>query len=171
MINKLFKPKIYTKDIKEVDLNYLKDIGVKLIILDIDNTLVAFDKETVNQEALRFVKQIKSAGIIPVIISNNIEKRVQNFATALDCDYISFGLKPFKLSYLTIINKYRLSSSEICIIGDQNLTDILGGNRMGMLTILVDPIKNKDNFYGSFIRIMEKIILRFIDVKKGEYYE
>ena len=61
--------------------------------------------------------------------------------------------------------------NNVAIIGDQIMTDINMGNRLGMKTILVDPLGEKDLKITFFNRLMEKIVLKRIKVKRGEYYE
>lgn len=171
MIKDIFKPDIYIKDFSDLDLNFLKTIGIKVIILDVDNTLVPADSNVVDEKAIRFIKQVKSAKIIPIIVSNNKKSRVSYLSNKLNCEYISFSLKPLNISFKKVMKKYNVIASEICIMGDQILTDILGGNRLNIVTILVNPISKKDNIYGSVIRIAEKFVYKFIGLKKGDYYE
>ena len=171
MIKDIFKPDIYIKDFSDLDLNFLKTIGIKVIILDVDNTLVPADSNVVDEKAIRFIKQVKSAKIIPIIVSNNKKSRVSYLSNKLNCEYISFSLKPLNISFKIVMKKYNVIASEICIMGDQILTDILGGNRLNIVTILVNPISKKDNIYGSVIRIAEKFVYKFIGLKKGDYYE
>ncbi|MCI6271466.1 MAG: YqeG family HAD IIIA-type phosphatase [Erysipelotrichaceae bacterium] len=171
MIKDIFKPDIYIKDFSDLDLNFLKTIGIKVIILDVDNTLVPADSNVVDEKAIRFIKQVKSAKIIPIIVSNNKKSRVSYLSNKLNCEYISFSLKPLNISFKKVMKKYNVIAGEICIMGDQILTDILGGNRLNIVTILVNPISKKDNIYGSVIRIAEKFVYKFIGLKKGDYYE
>ncbi len=171
MIKEIFKPDIYIKDFSDLDLNFLKTIGIKVIILDVDNTLVPADSNVVDEKAIRFIKQVKSAKIIPIIVSNNKKSRVSYLSNKLNCEYISFSLKPLNISFKKVMKKYNVIASEICIMGDQILTDILGGNLLNIVTILVNPISKKDNIYGSVIRIAEKFVYKFIGLKKGDYYE
>ena len=171
MIKDIFKPDIYIKGFSDLDLKFLKTIGIKVIILDVDNTLVPADSNVVDEKAIRFIKQVKSAKIIPIIVSNNKKSRVSYLSNKLNCEYISFSLKPLSISFKKVMKKYGIIASEICIMGDQILTDILGGNRLNIVTILVNPISKKDNIYGSVIRIAESFIYKFIGLKKGDYYE
>lgn len=175
MAYKLFKPKAYVKSFKDIDLLALKDKGIKVIILDIDNTLVESRKDVLGESAKRFVKQIKSCRMIPVVISNNVESRVKSFGEELNCDYISFALKPFSTSFKHIMEKYDVTNDEVAVIGDQLLTDVLGGNKQDMYTILVDPFSEKDNIFGMINRQIEKGVFKFLEhkklIKKGKYYD
>ncbi|NLC96586.1 MAG: YqeG family HAD IIIA-type phosphatase [Erysipelotrichaceae bacterium] len=175
MFVNLIIPNQYVKSYKDVDLLQLKKNNIKLFILDIDNTLVKSNSNKISEDAIRFVKQIKSAKIIPVVISNNVENRVKKFTDILNVDYYSFALKPLKKSYKIILQKYNVDSNEVVIIGDQLLTDIIGGNIMNMHTILVDPISEKDNIFGSINRVAENTIFKYLEIKKllkkGKYYD
>ena len=82
---------------------------------------------------------------------------------------------PFKKNFNKIMKKYRLAKEEICIIGDQLFTDILGGNRVGIKTCLVNPLTNEDFILTKIFRLTEKIIFKIMESKniltKGEYYD
>ena len=73
------------------------------------------------------------------------------------------------------MKKYELKDSELAIIGDQFLTDIIGGNKVGITTILVNPIGLKDFFFTKINRIREKRIMDKLGKNllfvKGRYYD
>ena len=84
-------------------------------------------------------------------------------------------IKPFKKSFQEIMKKYRLAKEEICIIGDQLFTDILGGNKVGIKTCLVNPLTEEDFIFTKIFRMSERIVFKVLANKsiltKGEYYE
>ena len=77
--------------------------------------------------------------------------------------------------FYLVLSKYNFTINEIAIIGDQILTDVLGGNRIGILTIFVDPLTKKDMIWTKFNRIIEKRVIKRLSKKsiliKGKYYE
>lgn len=167
-------PKIYKKNIFEVPYQKLKQRGIKCIAFDLDNTIALIDQEQVEPKTIDFIKKLKEDFIIS-IISNNHKTRVSSYGKLFNCDYVSFALKPSPSGFRRIMKKYNLKKEEIAIIGDQLVTDILGGNLIGAFTILVDPLGTKDLKITSLNRLIEKRILKTYKKKdlltKGVYYE
>ena len=164
----LFKPKIYVKDIMHVNYNQLYKDGIRTIIFDLDNTIILVNEKYPTKETITFINKLSSRFKI-IIASNNNQKRVSNACKDILCDYIYHACKPSKK-----IDKYfyknNLKKEEMCLIGDQLVTDIYCGNRLGIKTILVDPMSTKDLKVTYFNRIIEKIIKKRINLKSGEYY-
>ena len=129
-------PKIYLKNVKEITIELLNKNNIKGLLLDVDNTLIDF-----NLKILDGVKEwcddLKQNGIKICILSNtNKIEKVKKVASKLDIPYISFAKKPFKKGFKKAVELLNLSPENIAGAGDQIMTDILGGNRMKMYTIL-----------------------------------
>lgn len=166
---RLFTPNEYHKTIHDIDLLKLYDLGKRLILTDLDNTLVGYDVSLPTSEIIEFKEKCDKIGLKLVIISNNNKKRVQAFAEKLGIEYLSNAMKPLKRGYRKITLRYK--PEEVVIIGDQILTDIFGGNRMGYYTILVDVINyNNEQFKTRINRFFERLILRKLKIK-GEKNE
>ena len=170
---KKFYPYSYVKNIYDIDYSKLKDVGIKCLIFDLDNTIALIDQELVEDKTIKLFSKLKKDFKL-VIISNNVKNRVSEYANKLDCDYVSFALKPLLHGYRKIKRRYDFKNNEMCMIGDQLVTDIYAGNRFSCLTILVDPMGVKDLKITSFNRRIESKILKYYEknkyMKKGEYY-
>lgn len=168
---KLFAPKKYIKDFRHVDIETLKKENIKLIICDIDNTLVAHDEKHPNSDVYAFVKSVKDSGMKMCLISNNSLERVETFAKDLNLDTFPNARKPLKKTYKKIISTYGIKANEIASIGDQLLTDVFGGNRMGIYTILTIPLYQKDLIWTKINRTLENIVFHLLQwrgyLKKG----
>lgn len=161
---KLFKPDAYFPTIHDINLLALYEQGIRLILTDLDNTLVKYNAPEPTEEIIAFKNEAEKLGMKVVVISNNKEKRVKPFADKLQVEYVSRAKKPFKASYKKFLNEYK--RHEIAIIGDQLMTDILGGNRMGFYTILVDVIDRQKEQFGTKInRLFERMIRRKLGLK------
>jgi HAD superfamily phosphatase (TIGR01668 family) len=90
---------------------------------------------------------------------------VEPFAKKIGLDYISLGLKPLPFGYLRAIKKLNVKKSEAAIVGDQIFTDVLGGNLVGMKTILLTPIKLEDSYGFRFKRWLEKFVYKIHNIK------
>ena len=103
--------------------------------------------------------------------SNNLKYRVRRIGDYLGVHAFYLVRKPSGKIKKLLLNKINIEMDEVAIIGDQIMTDINMGNRLGMKTILVDPMGEKDLKITFFNRLMEKIVLKIIKVKRGVYYE
>lgn len=171
----LFKPDMYVKDIYSIDYKKLKSFGIKCILFDLDNTLVPSFKKKPTRKLKDFIEKIKDMGFKVIIFSNSNKKRLLPFKNVLEVDCSYSSRKPFQKKFKKVLNEYKFSQSEVTIIGDQIVTDIYGGNKMGIFTVLVKPINNKELFFTKINRVIEKQIIKKLEkkniFKKGEYYE
>jgi hypothetical protein len=165
---------MYKETIYDINYKKLKKQKIKCLIFDLDNTIALIDQNEITDDTKKFLLKLKKDFTI-VIISNNVVKRVEPYAKALGCDYIANALKPLSRGYRKLKNKYHFKNNEMCMIGDQIITDIYGGNRFGMYTVLVDPLAKADLKITSLNRFIERKILFYYEkkkiMKKGEYYE
>lgn len=167
---KKFIPKLYQKNVFQINYDKLKIKGIRLLIFDLDNTLSLIDESVPSYEIKKLINRLSKDFKI-LVASNNKEKRVKLFCQELKCDYIYSSLKPTKKLWCFVKKKYGLKNKQIAIIGDQLVTDIFLGNRFGMYPILVDPKGEKDLKITSINRFIETKIKKKIGFKKGVYYE
>lgn len=155
-------PNEYLKSVKDINIDFLNKNNIKALILDIDNTLIDYYKN-LEESIIQWAKKMKENGIILYILSNtNKEEKVKTVSKALDIPYEFFAKKPSKKGFIKIQNKINIKPENIGVVGDQIFTDIVGGNRCNMFTILVDPVDKKDYWYTAWKRPLEKIIKRRI---------
>lgn len=150
----------YINSYLEFDYKKYAKLGYDTLLLDIDNTLSPYYEEEPSQEIIDFINDIKNSGFEIIIISNNTKDRVEKYVKKLNCKYYYFSLKPLIFTYLRIIEENKLEKNKIICLGDQLITDILGGNSLGLYTIYCKPIVNKDNFSGKITRSIERIIFK-----------
>ena len=158
----ILKPKVYVNSVYNIDLKKLKKIKkIKGIIVDLDNTLVAWGKKEVSQRIIDWVKEAKRLEFKLCIVSNTNSKRVAELAKIFNIPYHSKYFKPFSIAFNNGLKILDTKKTETVVIGDQIFTDMWGGNRLKLLTILVTPIVKKDSI-GTFLhRNFEKIIISF----------
>jgi len=139
----------------ELNLDLLKEKGVKGMIIDLDNTLVGAKVPLASDELIEWLERVQTAGFKVVVVSNNNQRRVAKFADPLSLPFIFRARKPITRAFRKALIEMRIQSHEAVVIGDQLLTDILGGNRLGIATVLVEPISPSDE--GFFTRINRQI--------------
>ncbi|MFD1207031.1 YqeG family HAD IIIA-type phosphatase [Sporosarcina contaminans] len=154
-----FLPDEYVKNIFQISPEKLKEKGIKGIITDLDNTLVEWDRPEATPEITEWVKQMNDAGLQVTILSNNNNERVQTFCGPLNTPYICDARKPLQKSFKRALEMMKLQKNEVVMVGDQLMTDILGGNRFGLHTILVVPVASSDGFVTKFNRMIERRIM------------
>jgi len=159
IIKKYFMPNSYVKSVFEIDIDKLAKSGVKGIITDLDNTLVGWDVKTPTIEIKEWFRKASEAGITITIVSNNNEQRVASFSKDLDVDFIFKARKPMGKAFKKALKNMNIQAEEAVVVGDQMLTDVFGGNRDGLYTIMVVPVKRTDGFITKFNRIIERRLL------------
>ncbi len=171
----LFLPDVYQKSIFSINYESLKNAGIKIILFDLDNTIVPISATEPNKRTKDLFDGLKKMGLKPIIVSNSGQKRVTPFKEGLFVDAACNSRKPLKRKYKKILNIYDVKPNEVAAVGDQILTDIYGANRMGFTSILVNQISTKDFPWTKLNRYIENKILNHYAkrgvFKKGEYYE
>ena len=174
-MRKLFTPDYYIKNFQSLDLNRLLERNIKVLVCDIDNTLVAHDEADPSEAVKAFVQSVKAKGIQVVLVSNNVKERVERFAKELDVKTYPFAQKPLKKTYLKMMKDANCAPDEIAVLGDQLLTDMLGANRVGFYTILTNPVAQKDLTCTKINRFFENMVFEVLKLQgklhKGEYDE
>lgn len=167
LISNLYPTYIYNK-VEEIPYFVFDKYNIQLVMLDMDNTLIdGYAKY--NDELKKWVKGLKKKGIKLYILSNSYSKNtVKEIARKLGMQYYLGANKPFLKGFSYILEKENVIKQNAIMIGDQIFTDIWGGNRFGVKTILVKPIGKKESILTKVKRPFEKIILRNIDKQNKE---
>ncbi len=168
-------PKIYQKSIYTIDYSKLLNRGIKCILFDLDNTLISTDKNDEHIKAKKLIIGLKQKGFEVIIFSNSPRKKVRKYTKYFNIDGIYLAFKPLQRAFKKILKRTGYQKSEMAIIGDQILTDVVGGNTFGITTILVNPINDNDIFITKFNRKKESKIMSKLSLQnlfnKGEYYD
>jgi len=170
-----FRPNLYIRDFQQLDLAVLKDKGIKLLLCDIDNTMVPPDQKVISSEARAFCETAKSQKIQVMFVSNNNQKRVEKFVDDSGFLGIWTALKPLSFGFAKAIKKAGVSTRETAVLGDQLLTDIYGAKRSGLLAIKSEPLVQRDLPITRLNRFFERWIQKQLDNKypheTGVYYD
>ena len=165
-----FKPKMYFKNIFDINYDKLKKLNIKVLIFDSDNTIITYDEELPSDKVVKLIRKLSNDFKI-FIASNNHKERVRKIGKYLGVHGFYSVVKPTKKLRKLLLKKYEVEMNEVAIIGDQIVTDIFMGNRLNMLTVLVDPLGEKDLKITYFNRWLEKKIMKRIKIYRGEYYD
>ncbi|KAF0197450.1 MAG: HAD superfamily (subfamily IIIA) phosphatase [Bacillota bacterium] len=165
MLRKLL-PDLYVESIYHIDFEKLKAKGIDTIVTDLDNTLVPWSETRVNQQLLDWLEQLRGKGFKVCLLSNAVESRIASFRGAMSIPGFSKAYKPLSGAFKQALALLGSEAKHTAMIGDQIFTDVLGGNRMGLYTILVVPL-SKQEFIGTrAVRLFERWFLRHLAPQK-----
>ena len=169
----LFRPKIYKKSIFDINYAHLKELGITCLVFDLDNTLGLTSHKKSPRKVKILINKLKEDFLV-LICSNNTKRRIKPYLEDLGVGGVCWSMKPSTLGLLRIKNNYHLKKKEMCLIGDQMITDILAGNRFHIMTVLVDPMGEDLKITGINRELEAKIIKKYQKrgvFERGKYYE
>ena len=142
-----FVPKQMCRSIYQINLEALRDQGIKVIFADLDNTLAKYSERTAGKGLMAWLERVERAGLKVFVVSNSRKStRADRFCQSAGLDYIKHAGKPKRKGFLRAMALCGVTAEECVMVGDQIFTDILGANRCGILSILVRPIANDTIF-------------------------
>jgi len=179
MIERFFKtknfiPKEFHDTFFDIDFDKLYEQGIRLILTDLDNTLISYQEDKMTKKIIDKFDALIDQGFEVIIISNNRPERVERFVRGTKIIGIGSARKPF---YKGIRKALDLASEtyyedQICLIGDQLVTDIYLSNRFGVYGVLVNPIARKtEKFYTKMNRRLEERMLEKIARKHPDIFQ
>lgn len=163
---KYLQPDMYVKSIFSLDPEELKKKGIRGIICDLDNTVVRWDEAEPRPDAIEWLQKMKKEGFKICIVSNTLTERANRVSELLSIPAIAGAVKPSRRAFIRALEYLGTEPHNTAVIGDQLFTDVLGGNRMGMYTILVVPMGQNEFFVTRIVRRIERLVLRRL-AKRG----
>ena len=160
-----FYPTYMFDKVEDIPYELVKKEDIKLVMMDMDNTLIDAKKKYKNS-LKHWIEEVSNLNVKMCILSNSpFGDKVKKIAKELNVEYEYNAGKPLLKGFKRVIEKSKFPKENILMIGDKIFTDVWGGNRIGVKTVLVTPINKKESFLTKIKRPFEKIILRKI---KGE---
>ena len=159
---KNFIPFATAKNIYEIPMDFYKKLGIKTLLMDLDNTLDSYKLFLPTERAINFFKELASNKIRPIIISNNRGKRVSSYANALGVEYLSSASKPLPFKLKKLVKEKGLDLNETLFVGDQMMTDVLATHYAGIRMILTEKIVKEDQWTTHINRIFGKRIRKYL---------
>ncbi len=168
-----FYPLDYQKTVFDIDYRQLAASGVKMLLIDLDNTLIPYDQTAPNARIEALFAHLRELRLQVAIISNNHQTRVEPFARQLGVPFVASAKKPFRFGFRRAQALFPdIRPAEILVIGDQFMTDVLGANRMGFSVIVVDAIKREvEKWFTKINRRLEKRVLARMKKRDLPYYQ
>lgn len=145
--------------VMDIDLKQLYRRGIRGLILDVDNTLLGWESDELPTQVSAWVQKAKQLGFRVCIASNGTKTRVRKIAEDLDVPAISKAVKPRKRPFRRALKILGTTPQSTAVIGDQIFTDVLGGNRMDLYTILINPVSKTELRTTKIVRRVERRVL------------
>ena len=164
----LLKPKIKLERITDISPEILKKYKLNSLILDVDNTLSTHHGDVLTDGLEDWLKLMLDNDIKLIVLSNSKERRVKPFAEKIGLPFISMGCKPLPFGYIRALKALGSKRKNTAIVGDQIFTDVLGGNVVGVKTLLLTPILLETTAGFRFKRKIERLVFKLYKIKNTE---
>lgn len=159
----LFRPRLVAPSLASLDPLHLFERGIRGVVIDLDNTLVPYGGAAPTEEAARWVSAARAAGLRLALVTNNWTRRTRALAASLALPVAAGRMKPSTSGLRRALVMMATTPATTALVGDQLLTDILAGNRLGLYTILVRPIGSREFPTTRLInRTIERVLVRLL---------
>lgn len=146
---------------------WLQEQGISYVLLDVDNTIAVWNEENISAGVDAWIKNVLESDIKIILISNSSTGRLERISSIYGIRYIGWSCKPFNRSFVRALRLLGCNDrNSAIVIGDQMFTDVFGGNRLGIKTVLLTPRFDKDYIWTKFMRIIERIVLKRLNISK-----
>jgi len=156
---RLFAPDLYFKSVTAIDLQALKQRGIRHLLLDLDNTLLPRNSSEASAEVIEWVGSLPAEGFLACLVSNNWHSHIHAVAEEIGLPIVTKAIKPFPAAFRKALVRLDASPEDTAVVGDQIFTDVLGGNILGMVTVLVVPLSTSDLPHTLLLRRLERLVL------------
>ncbi|CQR71235.1 flavin mononucleotide phosphatase [Sporomusa ovata DSM 2662] len=161
---KLLVPCMVVNTLYDIKLTELKQQGIRGIVFDIDNTIIPWNSPDICPEVLAWLNYLAAQDFKLCFVSNNGNRRVSKIAEQCGIPFVARALKPLRSGFRQAAHTMGLHPETVAVVGDQLFTDILGGNRLGMVTIWVKPLTTKEFIGTKVSRQLEKLAVYILKV-------
>ena len=145
----------------------LQKAGVKLVLADLDNTLTPYEQALPSPQLAAWKEALAAGGVSLFVVSNSRKsRRCPDFCEALGVPYVRHAGKPGTKGFREALSQTGIRKEEALVVGDQIFTDILGGNRAGVTTLLVEPIRLAGN-PGRYLRYAAEWPFRMLSKQRS----
>ncbi|MBP5975299.1 YqeG family HAD IIIA-type phosphatase [Brasilonema sp. CT11] len=143
--NNLIQPSLILEgSVLNLTPDMIRKNGLKGLVLDVDETLVPIKAASASVELQQWVEQMRPCAKLCLVSNNLSQTRIGGIARSLNLPYFLGAAKPSGRKIRQALKAMDLPVHQVGMVGDRLFTDVLAGNRLGMFTILVEPIIHPD---------------------------
>ena len=164
----MFKPNVKLDKITDITISVLQKYNINSLILDVDNTLSTHHGQVLTDGLEDWLNLMRQNDIKMTVLSNSKSARLEPFAKKIGLDYISLGLKPLPFGFWRALKRLGSKRKNTAIVGDQIFTDIVGGNCVGLKTVLLTPIKLETSLRFRIKRKIESYVIKLLKITNTE---
>jgi len=157
---RLLTPSIYIRSVTDLDPSDLFADGIRAMLLDLDNTLVAWGATEPEPRMLAWVARLKEVGLRACIVSNGFSRRTIRLSTVFGLPAVGPAAKPSLWGLRRAMALLQTPASQTALVGDQLFTDVLAGNLLHLRTILVEPLSSREFITTRIMRLAERLVRR-----------
>jgi len=160
---KLFqlKPTYVIDNIRDINIQDLKNEGIRAIIFDLDNTLMAPHTGRFTEEVIMWINAVRKEFKIAILSNNTRAEYIRNIKSEIDFPIYGRAIKPMKNTALKLIKELEVRPDECAMVGDNAITDVFLGLRLNMITILVNPlVKYQESWVAQILQRTGNVIVR-----------
>jgi len=159
-------PQYSFREITDITIDFLEQTGIKFLMLDLDNTIAAYDEHILSDDVVQWITNVKNSGVEMFIISNSTRKnRVESHSESIGSGFIMQSYKPSPKSLIHAMETSGFSTDVSALAGDQIVTDTLAANRAGVISIIVRPKR----FTNPFLAIRYFVEIPFRAMCKNKH--
>ncbi len=155
----MLRPDGFAERLCRVSLDDLAARGFSGIIVDLDNTLVGYGQDHLNQEDAAWIATARRRGFAICLVSNNFNERVLRIGSTLGVPAVPSALKPLPRGFEAALRLLGTPRDQTVVVGDQLFTDMLGAKLLGLHCILTEPLVPKDWLGTRVLRMLERVVL------------
>ncbi|MFC4653111.1 YqeG family HAD IIIA-type phosphatase [Lactococcus nasutitermitis] len=163
-----YKPDFMVEAVYQLEAKSLMAQGISAVMVDLDNTLIAWNNPDGTPELLDWLDEMRKNEIKVIVVSNNNHERVARAVEKFDVDFISRAMKPFALGINKALARFDEKPEQVVMVGDQLMTDIRAAHRAGVKSILVKPLVTSDAWNTQFNRWRERRVWKKLIARDGE---
>ena len=158
-----FLPKYIFKEITDISADFLSEHEIRLLLMDFDNTMLPYTTNVPTENLLRWIQEMKAAGVTLCIVSNSHKDRIPNFSEKYQVPCVIRALKPGGRGIREAMKRFHMDRKQTALVGDQIFTDVLGANLAGVSSIAVKSIHN----HTFWLKLRHVLEIPFLALARG----
>ncbi|MHB1458487.1 MAG: YqeG family HAD IIIA-type phosphatase [Armatimonadota bacterium] len=156
-----FCPNEFIDSVQEIDIVNLRSKGITALLIDLDNTLVPWQGYDIPNQIIEWIRKVSADGMKVCLVSNTrTSGRLERISSILNVEFSVKAMKPRRAGFLEALRLLDVNPNEAAVVGDQIFTDVFGGNRLGIYTILVRPMYRREFFGTKISRFFEFFLMK-----------